>query len=464
MNRYFKKAVAACAILALFGQGCTKAPSQSTVQASRPITLNVWGVVDDFSVYSPIFDAYRADHPYVSFNYRRFRLEEYENELLNALAEDRGPDIFLIHNTWTNKYLSKISSMPASTQVAYRVQQGRNIVYELRQESTISNREFKAQYADVVQNDILRNVNVAASGDPVLEEHLVGIPTNVDTMAMYYNKDILNIANIPTPPTTWTEFASQVTQLTQYDADGNIVQPAAGIGTADNVERSTDLLTALMVQNGTEMSDANGFPTFHQIPAALRDVRNEPPSYQAATFYTDFANPAKETYTWNETLPDSLDAFIQGQTAFYFGYAYDYDSIRSRAPKLNLGIAPLPQIEGNPPKNIANYWYFAVSKKSQNQSVAWNFLNRMTNSDVLRMILASSHKPSAKKELLSTQIEDERLGVFASQVLTAFSWYKGSDPAQMEEALKELIRNIRSGVRINDAMRFAAEKISQTIR
>jgi len=464
MNRYLKKAVAVFAILALAGQGCTKAPSQATTQASQPITINVWGVVDGFSVYSPIFDAYRALHPYVSFNYRRFRLEEYEGELLNALAEDRGPDIFLIHNTWTNKYLPKISSLPPSAQVAYRVQKGRTITYELRQEPTISGREFKAQYADVVQNDLLRTLNVGTASTPNMQERLVGIPTNVDTMGMYYNKDILNVANIPTPPTTWTEFASQVPQLTQLDANGNIIQSAAGIGTADNIDRSTDLLTALMVQNGTEMADANGSPIFHQIPPALRDVRTEPPSYQAVTFYTDFANPAKETYTWNETMPNALDAFVQGQTAFYFGYAYDYDTIRSRAPKLNLGIAPLPQIAGNPPKNIANYWYFAVSKKSQHQDVAWNFLNSLTNSDTLTQILASSHEPSAKKDLLTTQIEDERVGVFASQVLTAFSWYRGSSPTQMEDALKELIRNIRSGVKINDAMRFAAEKIAQTIR
>ena len=450
----------------LVGQGCTRAPSTDTVRASQSVTMSVWGVVDDFDVYRPAFDAYRADHPNVSFNYRRFRLEEYEQELLNALSEDRGPDIFLVHNTWTDEYLSKIGYMPAQTSVAYRVQQGRNLVWELRTESSITNRQFKNDFADVAVADTVRTVNVAAGGnDPVLEERIIGMPTSIDTMALYYNKDLLNIAGIPTPPTTWDEFVSQVTTITQYDSDRAITQSAAGIGTSNNVERSVDLLSVLMIQNGTEMIDASGFPAFDKLPDSLRNERQVPPAYQALEFYTDFANPDKETYTWNSNMPNSLDAFIQGQTAFFFGYAYHYDQIRSRAPKLNLGIAPLPQIEGRPPKNIANYWYFAVSKKSSSQTIAWNFLNRLIAPDRLSGVLASAGRPSARKSLLSGQLEDERIGVFAAQVLTAQSWYRGRDAVAMESAMRELIDVVLAGsLPLNRAVQFARDKVAQTYR
>ena len=37
-----------------------------------------------------------------------------------------------------------------------------------------------------------------------------------------------------------------------------IIQSAAAIGTTDNVERSTDILGVLMMQNGTQMTDENG--------------------------------------------------------------------------------------------------------------------------------------------------------------------------------------------------------------
>lgn len=452
--------------LILAGQGCTKAPTAETQRASRPVTITVWGVVDDFDVYRSAFDAYRAQHPNVSFDYRRLRLEEYEDALVNALAEDRGPDIFMVHNTWTDKYLSKISFMPTQTTVAYRVQQGRNLVWEARTEPSITLRQYKNDFADVVLSDTLRSVNVAGPNeDPNVQERIIGMPVGVDTMALYYNKDLLNVAGVPTPPENWSDFADQVTKITKYNSDGDIIQSAAGIGTSNNVERSTDILTALMIQNGTQMADENGTPTFDKIPPELQNVRDVPPAYQALEFYTDFANPDKETYTWNGSMPNSLDAFVQGQIAYFFGYAYQYDQIRSRAPKLNLGIAPMPQIKGNPPKNVANYWYFAVSNKSDAQDVAWNFLNRLTAPDLAAPVLASAGRPAARKALLSDQLDDERVGVFASQVLTAESWYRGRDPQAMEAALENLITTVLQGtLPINRAMKFAVDTVAQTLR
>lgn len=469
MKRFLKRVLPVFLALSLAGQGCTNIPSAATQKAAQPVTLNVWGTVDDLEVYNQVFTDYRALHPNVTFIYKRFRLEEYESELLNALAEDRGPDIFMIHNDWTGKYMTKITPMPSTTKTAYRVLSGNAIqktpTWELRTESTMSISDFKNSFADVVQNDILRTVNISTNSDQKnFQQRPMGIPLGIDTMALYYNKDLLNAAGIPTPPTNWTQFAEQVKKLTKLDTIGKVVQSAAGIGTADNVERSSDLLSILMIQNGQTMTDDSGYPQLNKIPAELSS-RSVPPSYQALEFYTDFANPNKETYTWNSTFPNSLDAFIQGRTAFFFGYSYQYDTIRSRAPKLNLGISSLPQIEGNPTKNIANYWYFAVAKKSANQDLAWSFLNYMAKADESKKALDIAKVPAARKSLLSGQLDDERVGVFASQVLTATSWYRGVDPKTMENALKQMITDVVTNSReVNDAVRYANDTISQTIQ
>src|SRR3989339_393497 len=115
MKLFLRRGLAVLLLLTFAGQGCTKGPSKETQAASRRIELNIWSVVDDSAVYDPVMAAYRQSHPNVQLNYRRLRLEEYESELLNALAEDRGPDIFLIHHNAVGKYLSKIVPMPAST-------------------------------------------------------------------------------------------------------------------------------------------------------------------------------------------------------------------------------------------------------------------------------------------------------------------------------------------------------------
>jgi multiple sugar transport system substrate-binding protein len=467
MQRFLKRFISVFVLLALAGQGCTNALSPETVTASRPVTLRIWSVIDDYDVYQSAINSFRSQHPNVSFDFRRLRLEEYESELLDALAEDRGPDIFIIHDTWTNKYLTKISPMPRQTATAYRVMtEGlkKEPTWELRNEPTISVTQFKDVFADAVSQDLLRSVNLADAGQPAsYQERPMGVPVSLDTLALYYNKDLLNAAGIPTPPENWTQFADQVKALTRLDSQGNIQQSGAAIGTAYNIDRSTDILTALMLQNGTEMAASDGTPTFQRMPAALQGLREEPPAYQAVTFYTDFADQTKDVYTWNSNFPNSLDAFVQGQTAFFFGYSYQYDTIRSRGPRLNIGIAKLPQIEGNPVKNVANYWYWAVSRKSKNQDVAWRFLNSLTGEDVARGVLETSNRPAARKSLLGSQLENEQVGVFASQVLTAVSWYKGKDPDAMEAALQQLIEDVRTGARdVQRAVNFAANQVGQT--
>ncbi len=467
MKTKIKKLITLFSLVVLSGQGCTKALPAETIAASQPITLKVWAVVDDVDVYQDVIAAYRVSHPNVAVEYSRFRLEEYKSQLLNALAEDRGPDVFLIHNTWTNEYATKTVPMPTTTKTAYRVTTGsikKELTWEMRTEPTLSMIEFKNQYADVVQHDLLRTIDVSTDAQKKnYQERLMGVPIGVDTMALYYNKDLLNAAGIPTPAENWSQFSEQVKPLTKVDAQGNILQSAAGIGTADNVERATDLLTLLMMQSGQDMEDDAGYPVFSKMPAIITNAEN-PPSHLALQFYIDFADPNKTVYTWNNQMQNSLDAFTSGRTAYFFGYAYQYDLIRANAPKINLGLSKMPQIEGNDQKNFANYWNWVVAKKSLHKDVAWNFLMQMTQPDLLQKILTKAKRPSARKSLLAAQLQDERIGVFASQVLTATSWYRGKDSAAMEQILRELIVSAASGTPLVKAIKFASDQIAMTIK
>ncbi|MBI4138525.1 extracellular solute-binding protein, partial [Candidatus Uhrbacteria bacterium] len=386
-----------------------------------------------------------------------------------ALAEDRGPDVFLIHNTWISKYQPKILPMPPTTQVAVQRVVGtvkKETIFQLETERSVSIRSYKNNYPDAVIRDTIRTVDVSTDPDKrQLEQRILAVPVSVDTLAMYVNKDLLNAAGIATIPNEWGAFQQAMPKLVKQDAQGALLQSGAGLGTAYNVERSPDIISVLMMQNGAEMSAEDGTPTFGLIPTALRDVRDQPPAYQAVAFYTDFADPGKEVYTWNKDQPNSFEAFLQGRVAFFFGYSYHLPIIRARAPKLNLGISPLPQIEGNPIVNYANYWAWTVSKKTKAPDIAWNLLNFMIKPEEAKKYQTAAKRPAAEKSLLPDQLEDEDIGVFASQVLTAKSWYIGNDPRTMEDALKAMVENVLSGVEeIPTAVQNAVAKVSQTIK
>jgi ABC-type glycerol-3-phosphate transport system substrate-binding protein len=456
-------------MVATLAAGCTKGPDAETLAASKKVEINIWGVIDDVDAYQTILSDYRKLHPNATLNYRRFRLEEYENELLNALAEDRGPDVFMIHNTWVGKYMSKLLVMPLQTKTAAQFVEGtlkKELVWKIQTEPTVSIRQFKLDYPDVVANDFIRTVNVSTNPEKRdYQQRVVAIPMSVDSLAMFANKDLLNAAGIANIPEDWDTFQEAVKLLVKTDDTGAILQAGAAMGTGKNIERSPDIISALMMQNGAEMAAADGTPTFNRIPAALQGQRDMPPAYQALTFYTDFSNPGKDVYTWNDQQPNSLDAFIQGKVAFFFGYSYHLPVIRARAPRLNLAMAKMPQIQGNPVVNYANYWGWTVSKKTKSIDLSWSLLNFMRKPEQNKKFLDKTQRPAALRSQLPEQLENENVGVFAAQVLTAKSWYKGNDPVAMEDAMVSLIDEVRVAdpEKLSGVVNNAVSKISQTI-
>ena len=462
-HRIFRAILSLALLLTLSGftlKACTRAP----VEATKPVTLNWWRVFDDTDTVAPAIDAFKKLHPNITVNYRRLRFEEYEEELVNALAEDSGPDILSLHNTWITKYQQKLLPSPASLTLPFTFIKGsikKEVVTELRKVPVLSPQAVRNQYLDVVGNDVIRPEIVTPNEPP--QEKIIALPLSVDTLALYYNRDLLNASGIPEPARVWSALQEQVKRLTKTQSSA-ILQAGVALGTSVNVPRATDILSLLMMQNGAEMTDDRGFATFDRIPAHLND-RQVAPADEALAFYTDFANPAKEVYTWNATLPDALELFIQGRLAYFFGYSYHLPLIRARAPKLRFGVTRMPQIEENPEVNFANYWVEAVTKKTKNPNEAWGFLQFLAEEKQVREYLTRAGRPPALRALIPEWSEDANLGIFTQQLLTAKSWYRGLNPAGAERIINEMIDTVARGEEeIPRVIQRAVSRINQTIR
>ena len=447
------------------GFGC-KGADKVTQEAMKPVTLNYWRVWDGPDAFAEIIAKYKQLHPYVNINYRKLRYNEYEKELLEALAEDKGPDILSLHNTWIKKYQSKLAPLPAQITMVYPVAKGtikKEIVQELRTTKSLTFRDLKNNFVDAVYADVVFPFRDEKTGKT--SESIFGLPLALDTLVMYYNRDLLNNAGIAEPPIYWNqEFQQAVKKLTKQDTAGKIIQSGVALGGSKNVERSSDILSILMMQNGAVMADENGNVVFNQIPAALKEQKYSP-GLEALRFYTDFSNPAKEVYSWNSSLDNSLEMFIAGKLALFFGYAYHLPTIKARAPKLNFAIAKLPQIEGNLGNiNFANYWVEAVSNKSKYINEAWDFIQFATKAEQTKLYLTKTKKPTALRSLINEQIEDEDISVFANEVLTARSWYRGEDANAAELIIGEMIDSAVAGEgKIEEIINLGARRVQQTI-
>src|SRR3989338_1700106 len=203
-------------LLAVFlvksGLGC-RVQGKKELEATRPVELTWWRVFDDADSVSTIINEYNKIHPNIAVTYRKLRPEEYEHELLDALAEDRGPDILTVHNTAMQKYQSKLLPLPREIEIAYLVTKGtikKETVIEVRKEKTLRNDQLKTQFVDVVAQDA---VLLHTADDQSVTPRIFGLQLAIDTMVMYVNRDLLNAAGIPEPAKTWEEFLTHVKKL-----------------------------------------------------------------------------------------------------------------------------------------------------------------------------------------------------------------------------------------------------------
>jgi len=171
-----------------------KGPSKKELQeASKPVTLTYWRAFDGDDAVRDIISAYTAMHPNVSIQVRKLRFEEYESALVNAFAEDRGPDLFSIHNTWIDRYLPKLAYMPSEMNLAFFKESGggfqKKVQVTIDTIAGLSLRELQEQFLDIVVSDVVREVDKAP--------RIVGLPYFVDVLALFYNKDLFNFFECP---------------------------------------------------------------------------------------------------------------------------------------------------------------------------------------------------------------------------------------------------------------------------
>lgn len=439
----------------LVGFGCRG--GQRVVESLPQIDLEYWTVWDEPDDFADILLAYREQHPNVRITVRKMEFDDYETRLLQAWARGEGPDIFSLPNTSVGKYRDLIRPLPDAIQLPTLVVSG----------GCSKDVRVVEKPKETLRPELLDDTFIPAVADDVVFENAIyGLPLASDTLALFYNKELLNAAKVLAPPQTWQELTDMVDStkgsLTKEDR-GEIIQSGIALGTAENVNRSVDILATLMMQSGTQMIDATGKAVAFDRVSPTDETFI--PGASALSFYTSFANPARVTYSWNDKQPEAQEAFASGKVAFFLGYSYQVDIIRRQNPQLNFGLAPLPQISlDGPQANYANYWIETVAAGSDHQNEAWDFLLFATSAEHVPTYLEKTGKPAALKALLASQQDDLDLRIFIDQLLIARTWYHGSDDAAAERFFKEMIVTVNQGTAPEAAISLAARQIQETLK
>lgn len=441
-------------IALLFISGAANKAEEARVrQRTLPIELTLWGVYDTTDAFSGIISEYRKGHPNVQVTYKKFRPEEYEQMILEGLAEDRGPDLFMIDESWLPRYRSKILPAPQSVVLPVQAVGGpsfrREVKYSLATLPVITAQQIKDEFVGSVYSSVV-------DGNTVL-----GLPFSLDSLILLYNRELLNQAHLTRPPKSWDEFKSSVQATTRADSQGKLVQAGVALGAASSVPHSADIISLLMLQNGTNMVSRDGSQA--TFASASSNDQNYRPGAEALRFYTDFANPTKEVYTWNNTFGDAYDAFAAGKVAFVFAYARDVPTIRAKNAQLDFGISPVPQLSARE-VNYASFWPAVVSRKTKYPDEAWNFLDFATSPEhVLPYITATKQAPAVRTVIEQVK-GDPELGTAAVAALTAQTWYHGSDSTIVETAFNDMVNQVLDGRMTPEAaVSKAAQAVTKTL-
>ncbi len=383
----------------------------------QPITLNYWGLWEPEEVMKEVLDDYHRSHPNITIKYAKQYHVQYRERLTNALAKAEGPDIFRLHISWLPMFKNDLLPFkPIDSDF-----------YPIATKILKSNDKFQA------------------------------IPLETDTLALFYNEDLLNQAGASVPK-TWDELRSAASKITVRDAQGKIQTAGAALGMAGNVDHWPDILGLMFLQNGADSGNLG----------ASKEAT------EALTYYSYFTLNDK---VWDGSMENSTLAFASGRLGFYFGYSWDFFEIKNLNPRLNFKIIAAPQLSTEEEINLASFWVEGISKKSKYPKESQDFLNYLASKETLQKLYGGQAKlrgfgePYPRPSMADLLKSDSNVSIFVKQsekaVVGSFSsrtFDNGLNDKNIRY-LEDAVNAVTSGKSTpEEALKVAGQGIQQTLQ
>lgn len=398
-------------------------------------TVTLWGTLPAAQV-NELLNRFNTDMKTFSVRYIEKKEDLFEEELVSAIASNRGPDMILFTPDLIVAQKDKIYPF------AYQ---------------SLTERQFKDTFIDE------GNLFLAPEG-------VLALPIVVDPMMMYINRDILADAGLPSAPQYWDEFQGLVKDVTQKDENGTIRRSLISFGEYDNVTYAKEIMAMLMLQLGNSIvepvytqEDGKVVVNYKTVMAG-QSTDGIKPAEAALRFFAQFGDPAKPTYSWNKTMPSSRNAFIGGTLAVYFGFASEYSLIKTKNPLLSFDISRVPQVRNYPTKGTyGKITAIAVLKTSQNLQASFYATSQLSNATYATMFSTVTGLPPTRRDLLAERKTDAVQGAIWPSAIIAKGFIDPNAKAT-DDIFRSMVNNYISGrSSIGEAIQTAVNRIQDTI-
>jgi ABC-type glycerol-3-phosphate transport system substrate-binding protein len=392
----------------------------------------IWGTVPG-GVVNEVVRNINANSTVIDVTYIQKDPETFEAEFVNALAEGTGPDAVLVNDDMLYTQRNKLRPIPFTT---------------------LTVRDF--------ENTFIDGAKLFESKDGIL-----GIPFVVDPMVMYWNKSIFAGAGVSRAPLTWEEL-SQSGKAIIKRTDSSAIQTAlVPFGEYANVTNAKGILATLFFQSGNPITQRDPIDdAVHCVmdQTSSADATSQSQAESIIDFYTSFSNPSKELYTWNKSMPNSIDAFLANKLAIYFGYASEYNRIQDKNPNLNYDVAQVPNTTNGQPVVFGKMTAFAVVKQSRNFAGAVGVIFKMTEPAPLKVLTDLTQLPPVRRDMLAQPTKDPATTVFNRAAVQSKSWLD-PNPEETNNVFLDMIESVTSGrKKVGDTITDARTRMDRLLK
>lgn len=372
----------------------------------------------------------------VSVTYVEKPSATFDQEVVEAIASGRGPDAVMITQDAALQYMDKIIPIPYTS---------------------FAERSFKDPQTGYIQE---AELFLTAQG-------IEALPFTVDPIVMYWNRTLFTNAGIPTPPALWSQLYATdgvISKINKIDVNHNILKTSIALGTYNNVFHSKDILSLLMFQAGSPIvvRDLNG--VLQSAMSNSNSTASASGAQAALSFYTQFADPAKNIYSWNTSLPLSRDVFTAGDLALYFGYASELNNLYVRNPNLNFDVALMPQSQSSSANvTFGKVYGLSILRSSSNVTATANVLVALTSSASQAIWSGISGYPPITRDLLAIKPTGPFMSVFYTAALQSQGWL---DPnrSSTDAIFSDMVGSVLSGDRgPSEAVQDASGRLSRLL-
>lgn len=384
--------------------------------------LKMWGTFHPSKLNEAIVSFNAENQKKFSINYSQKQEDAYENSVVDALAEGKGPDIWIITQDLVLKHQDKISK----------------ISFE-----TFKERDFRDTFID--------------AGDLFLgEDGIIAVPFLVDPIVLYWNKDLFNKAGLAIPPRYWEDFLSYVGFLTKKNDAGFVLQSGTALGEFSNIQHAKEIFSMLVLQSGNKIIQPNEDTGELGLVFGERGGLLVDPVASALNFYINFSNPAKLSYSWNRSFSSAREMFVSGKLAMYFGYGSEYEDLKEANPHLNFDAVMVPQMKESPIEaTFGRVYALAIPKSSTYINPSVEAVFAFLDKEIISELETNLRMASTRRDMLAKQPKDSFFSLIYKSALLSRAWLE-PDSAVVSDIFKDMMESVITGrKRISEAVRDA---------